>query len=111
MDNINRGNDKIKKRRKKRSGKKSRRTIISICVIVLLAVLVGFSAYHIVTLKMEQKTLQSQNQQLIKEKKKLQKQLDSANDPSNIEKQARVKLHMVKPGETIFVLPNKNSSN
>jgi len=89
---------------KRRKVKKMRRRLIYICVAVLFAVMVGFSVYHIVALKMEQKDLRAENQKLTEQKKELKKELSQANDLDNIEKQARTKLHMIKPGETLYLI-------
>jgi len=55
-------------------------------------------------------TLQQQIQHLRRENDQLDKQNQSLkSDPTAIERPAREQLHLARPGETIFMLPEKRS--
>lgn len=55
-------------------------------------------------LKQQIQTLSEQNQQLEQKIKALK------SNPEAIEKQARDQLHLVKPGELVYMLPDKKSA-
>jgi cell division protein FtsL len=91
--------------------------------IAAIVALVGALGYHVIygehgylALRREQqqyRVLQQQASDLQQENQDLQKQIDalSRQDPATIEKQAREQLHMAKPGEIIFALPDARSKD
>jgi cell division protein FtsB len=80
-----------------------------ICVLIFVDEIFGPNGY--VTLRRQKKeytglqqqihTLSEQNQQLEQKIKALK------NNPDAVEKQARDQLHLAKPGELIYMLPDK----
>ena len=58
-------------------------------------------------LKKEQHEVLKKQEQLKEEKAKLKEDLKNINDKESIEEQAREKLKLVKPGETIYI-PDEN---
>lgn len=76
-------------------------------VMVLVIVLMGATVFKIVSLNKERIDTRKQQEELIKEKKDLQQQLDSINDPENLEKQARDQLRLIKPGEILYMFPKE----
>ncbi|MEA4922361.1 MAG: septum formation initiator family protein [Eubacteriaceae bacterium] len=93
-----------KKHRSRVDRQKNRRRLIAAAVAVILLLIVGFSVYNIVDLKMEQNALLSKQEKLEKQKKNLESELGTVNDPEYIEQQARKQLKLIKPGETLYVL-------
>lgn len=83
---------------------KLRRRLIAAGIFVVMLLVVGFSAYNIINLKMEQKDLLAEKKQLEEQKNNLNSELKTVNDPDYIEQQARKQLKLVLPGETLFVL-------
>jgi cell division protein FtsB len=85
--------------------------------------LVAGLGYHVVygehgylALRREQRQyrlLQQRADGLQQENQELQKQIDllKRQDPDAIEKEAREQLHMAKPGEIIFTLPDASSKD
>ena len=75
-----------------------------------IVVMLGFlcaSITGIVMLKKEQHEVLKKQEQLKEEKAKLKEDLKNINDKESIEEQAREKLKLVKPGETIYI-PDEN---
>ncbi|HUI40737.1 MAG TPA: septum formation initiator family protein [Terriglobia bacterium] len=65
----------------------------------------GYLAYR--QAKRQYNILRQQADQVHQENQKLQQHIDALDkrDPATIEKQAREQLHMTKPGEIVFTLP------
>ena len=92
-----------KHRERRRSKLRYKRLIIGVIAAVLVLV-VGFSTWNIVRLKIEQKQLVAKQEQLEKKKKKLKSEMKTVNDPEYIEQQARRQLKRVMPGEVLYKL-------
>ena len=74
-------------------------------VTLFLVVTVGGMGVKIVSLKMENKNLK-QEQELLKEKREtLKTEKENVNSLDYIEQKAREQLHLVLPGEILYVLP------
>ena len=71
---------------------------------------VGFSSYKIISLKMEESKLQQEQEQLKEERDALKQEAEDVKSPEYIEKQARDQLHLVLPGEILYMLPEENGS-
>lgn len=88
-----------------------------------IVVLVASLGYHVVygehgylALRREQRRyrqLEQESSDLQQENQQLQKQIDllKRQDPAAIEKQAREQLHMARPGEIIFTLPDPSAKD
>lgn len=72
-------------------------------IVVAVMVLVGFSVFNIVSLKMEQRDVEQKQAELKDEKKQLEKQLKEVKDKDNLEEQARSQLRLIKPGESLYL--------
>ena len=95
----------------RKSNQKNRRRWIYVGVIIILVLVVSFSAWNIMSLKMEQNKLEAQQKNLEQQKKDLNSELGDVNDPDYIEEQARKQLNLVMPGETLYVLPSDESKD
>jgi cell division protein FtsB len=85
-----------------------------IALVVLCAVLIVneiFGQHGIVALrrqKRDMKSLEQRIQQLQRDNVQLEMQINALkSDPKTIEKRAREQLHMARPNERIYVLPDK----
>lgn len=89
--------------------------LVLLLVSVALIVHEIFGANGYLVLRRQQKerqTLQQQIDQLQQENEQLEKQIKALkSDPAAIERLAREQMHLVKPGEMIYTLPNKPSGN
>jgi cell division protein FtsB len=87
-------------------------------VLVLLLISVAmivheiFGANGYLALRRQQKelqTLQQQIQQLKQDNEQLDKQIKALkSDPAAVERLAREQMHLVKPGEKVYTLPEKD---
>ena len=57
------------------------------------------------------KEVEKQNQELQQHKQELEEQLKNSKTDKFIEEEAREQLRMVKPGETVFIVPNQDAGN
>lgn len=97
----------VERKKKRHSRKRRRRRLIYLTVFLLFAVTVGFAVRNIVVLKLEQNELRAKQEELQQEKKDLEQELSRVGDQDYIEQQARKQLHMVKPGEIMYVFPDE----
>ena len=58
--------------------------------------------FNIISLKKEQYDTKKEQQALKQQKAELQKELENAETPENIEAQARQQLRLIKPGEVLI---------
>ena len=77
---------------------KTRRKIITGITIAIIALLVFLLVFNIISLKKEQYDTKKEQQALKQQKAELQKELENAETPENIEAQARQQLRLIKPG-------------
>jgi cell division protein FtsB len=61
---------------------------------------------NVVTLKMEERELLQQQRELEARKAELEEELTQVDETDYIEQQAREQLHMIKPGEILYLLPD-----
>jgi cell division protein FtsB len=90
-------------REKPRRGFVAGRKIVLVCMTTFAVISVGVAAFHIMDLKgQEEKALQELAAKT-EQKARLESQLAAIQDKSYIEEQARERLGMVKPGETVYI--------
>ena len=97
---------RIRRKRALRKNQSFRRILVGLIIVVMLGFLCA-SITGIVMLKKEQHEVLKKQEQLKEEKAKLKEDLKNINDKESIEEQAREKLKLVKPGETIYI-PDEN---
>ena len=97
---------RIRRKRALRKKQSFRRILVGLIIVVMLGCLCA-SITGIVMLKKEQHEVLKKQEQLKEEKAKLKEDLKNINDKESIEEQAREKLKLVKPGETIYI-PDEN---
>jgi len=100
------GNQAKDERKKKRtSARRRRRRLIYLVVVTAALLLVFFTARNIVGLKMEERELLQEQRDLEARKAELEEELTRVDETDYIEQQAREQLHMIKPGEILYLLP------
>jgi len=93
---------------------KLRRYVIVLLVVLCAVLIVNeiFGQHGIVALrrqKRDMKSLEQRIQQLRRDNVQLEMQINALkSDPKTIEKRAREQLHMARPNERIYVLPEKD---
>jgi len=100
-----------KKARARVKAGRRRKTIIYAAIILCIIAAVSTSIVQIVKLKAEYKEAEQMNQQLQQQKKELEQQVKDSNEKKFIEEEAREQLRMVKPGETVYIVPNIEESS
>lgn len=85
--------------------------LILLCVALIVAEI--FGEHGLLALRHQRRefeSLQREIQQLQQENQKLEQQVKALrSDPKAIEKHAREQLHLARPGEIIYTLPEKAS--
>ena len=90
-----------RKAKKKHLSRQQKQILAAVCIIVLL-----FSFTYvrkIIKLKVQQKELIKQQEQLIAERDRLKAKLKNVNNSEYIAEQARKQLRLVNPDEILFV--------
>lgn len=82
-----------------------------VCVALIVHEIFGSNGYLALRRqKRQHEALQQQIQQLQQENRKLEQQIKALkSDPGAIEKLAREQMHLARPGEIIYTLPDKNN--
>jgi cell division protein DivIC len=99
--------EEARSRKSRASVKAGRRKKSFVYAVIILAIIaaIGTSILNIVTLKADYNEAKAENDQLVQQKKELEQQIENSGEKEYIEKEARVQLRMVKPGETVYVVP------
>lgn len=88
----------------RQAGKKARRRLVYFGIFLVIAVIIGFSIFNIVCLKITEANTVREHEALIKQKARLERIYSQVNSPEYVEQQARQQLKMIKPGEILYVL-------
>ena len=95
----------------RQAGKKARRRMVYFLIAIFILCIVGASIFNIISLKLTEKRLMNEQQALLEEKDKLETIYSRVNSPEYIEQQARQQLKMIKPGEILYILPDKEEKS
>lgn len=108
---------KKKKRRQKKPlslrqrQQKRRKFITSLAIVFLLMSTLGYSLYKIVSLQIEKNKLKEEQQMLKEERDRLEVESKNVESLDYIEQQAREQLHLVLPGEILYILPEEEQGD
>jgi cell division protein FtsB len=91
----------------RQAGKKARRRMVYFVVLLFIFGIIAVSAFNIVSLKLTEARIIKEQQELLDQKAKLEQIYSQVNSPEYIEQQARQQLKMIRPGEILYVLPQK----
>lgn len=91
------------KRKRALRKKQSRHRIIILVVCAALVLFLGLSVVNILKLKSEEREALAKQEQLKAQQEQLKEELKDVDKEENIEDQAREKLKLTKPGETIYI--------
>ena len=92
----------------RQAGKKARRRMVYFVIFLIIIGIIAVSAFNIINLKLTEARTMKEQQALMQQKEKLEKVYSQVNSPEYIEQQARQQLKMIKPGEILYILPDKN---
>ncbi len=96
--------------KRKQKLRRKRRRIVAFVLLILL-VMVGISVGKVIMVKKHQNQVLQENKSLKETKKELETELDNVNNPEYIEEQARRQLNLMKPGEVVYIVPEKNDES
>lgn len=94
----------------RRAAKRVKRRLLYVAVTALVIGIIAFSVYNVVTLRIERAEAEAAKIALEKEQAKLKKEYSLIDSDEYIEEKARENLHMVRPGEMIYVLPGESEA-
>ena len=97
--------------KKRRLRKNARNFLVYLLIGGAVLLLAGFSAFRILELKLEERTLLAQQAELEHQKEKLTEQLAHVNDPEFVEQEARKQLKLIMPGETLYILQDEGDTD
>lgn len=83
--------------------KQGRKRLVVFAAAVILIIFLGVSVIDIIKLKAEEHEVLKQQEQLKAQQEQLKEDLKEADNEQNIEDQAREKLKLTKPGETVYI--------
>jgi len=92
----------------RQAGKKARRRMVYFVIFLIMIGIIAVSALSIINLKLTEARTMKEQQALMEQRVKLEKIYSQVNSPEYIELQARQQLKMIKPGEILYILPDKN---
>ena len=92
----------------RQAGKKARRRMVYFVVFLVVLGIIAASVINIISLKLTEAKTLKERQDLLDQKTRLEKIYSQVNSPEYIEQQARQQLKMIKPGEILYVLPEKD---
>ena len=95
----------------RQAGKKARRRLVYFFIFLFILCIIGVSVINIFSLRLTETKTMKEQQALLKERAKLENIYSQVNSPEYIEQQARQQLKMIKPGEILYVLPDKEKKN
>ena len=85
--------------------------LLLVAIVVILIVMIALSAGNVIKLKAEQSALERKQQELTSQKEELTQELKDSGSTAYIEEQARKQLKLIKPGEILYILKDKDSTS
>lgn len=92
------------RRKKEKRGKMGRWLLFLVAIGLVLVIFIPL-VRNFLLLQRQARELAEEEKRLLAEKKEISQQLKVIDDPEVIETEAREKLHLIKKGETLYVLP------
>ena len=87
--------------------KSRRKTVLAlVLVLALAAAFTARAVQKMVSLQQERARVQAQLDELEKRRSELENELLMVNSDEYVEQQARSQLHMIKPGEVLYIVPS-----
>jgi len=93
-----------------KAGRRKKHITYAVIILAIIAA-IGVSAINIISLKAEYNAVLAEKEQLTEQKESMEQQLKDSTKDKYVEKEARQQLRMVKPGETVFIVPNQDTEN
>ena len=94
--------------KEKRARVRKRTMLVLFLIVALFGTFTVRSVQRIVALTRERAMVQAQLEELEKRRSELENELLMVNSDEYVEQQARSQLHMIKPGEVLYIVPNSS---
>ena len=98
--------EEVSPRQKK---KRNRKVLFYFGAVLLLVLIVSMASINIFQLEREKANLEKRNAELTKELDEKESELANSDDPEYVEKLVREKLHMVYPGEILYLKKDEDA--
>ena len=92
----------------RRRVRERRRKMIYVLVFAVVVGVIVYSVWNIRTLKEREAQAQAELAAKQEEKERLQLELEQVESEDAVEQEAREQLHMIRPGETVYILPSQD---
>lgn len=92
--------------REKRAKTRRKTMLVLVLLVAIAAAWTARSVQKMITLSHERAMVQAQLEALEKKRSELENELLMVNSDEYVEQQARSQLHMIKPGEVLYIIPN-----
>ena len=92
----------------RQAGKKARRRMVYFLVFLFILCITGVSVFNVISLEITKARTIKEQQDLMQQKAQLERVYSQVSSPEYIEQKARQQLKMIKPGEILYILPDKN---
>ena len=89
----------------RRRVRERRRKLVYIMIIALIVGIMVYMVWNLWSLKQLERQAQEEFLAKQEEKERLQLELEHVESEEAIEQEAREQLHMIRPGETVYILP------
>jgi len=97
------------KQKKERVPLSPKAKLIAISVVALAIFLFAIGGYKNIELMGEKREAEKLYEEKLAEKNRLEKTLAQIDEPEYIEQEARDRFHMLKDGETLYILPEESA--
>jgi len=95
----------------RRQAKRRRFAIICTAIILLLAAIIATACINLWKLNKERIEAEAELDTLNKKQAEMENELSQIESSEYIEQEARAELHMILPGETMYVIPIKETTD
>ena len=92
--------------RAKRARSRRKAVLILVLAVAVIAGVTARAVQRMVALTRERAVVQAQLDELEKRRSELENELLMVNSDEYVEQQARSQLHMIKPGEVLYIVPS-----
>ena len=94
--------------KEKRARVRKRTMLVLFLIVALFGTFTVRSVQRMVSPTRERAMVQAQLEELEKRRSELENELLMVNSDEYVEQQARSQLHMIKPGEVLYIVPNSS---
>ncbi len=100
---------KVKPRKRMKRTRKAR--LIYSAIIITMIAFVCIAVLSVMSLRVEEQRIMAEREALLSKKERLEYELHQIDSLEYVEQQARQLLKMIKPGEILYILPQKENLN